>query len=92
MTFTFFYCVIVVQYRFSGHHGPKTMHITASRWQWHKFKDMLHLYAMVGLIPVGILVFCVNVFVGPATLTEIPEGYVPKHWEYHRVLDISFVH
>ncbi|XP_026473818.1 NADH dehydrogenase [ubiquinone] 1 beta subcomplex subunit 5, mitochondrial-like [Ctenocephalides felis] len=70
--------------RNSGDHGHKTMTITASRWQWHKFKDLLHYYTLLGLIPVLSLVFCVNVFVGPATLTEIPEGYEPKHWEYHR--------
>uniref|UniRef100_A0A7R9EPS5 NADH dehydrogenase [ubiquinone] 1 beta subcomplex subunit 5, mitochondrial n=1 Tax=Timema bartmani TaxID=61472 RepID=A0A7R9EPS5_9NEOP len=54
------------------------------KWQWHKFKDYLHYYALVGLIPVGGIVFFSNVFIGPATLTEIPEGYVPKHWEYYR--------
>lgn len=54
------------------------------RWQWHKFKDMLHYYAMVGLIPVSAIIFYTNVFIGPAQLEPIPEGYVPKHWEYHR--------
>lgn len=54
------------------------------RWQWHKFKDMFHYYLMVGLIPVGAIIFYTNVFIGPAQLTPIPEGYEPKHWEYHR--------
>jgi NADH dehydrogenase (ubiquinone) 1 beta subcomplex subunit 5 len=61
------------------------MPITPSRWQWHKFKDMVHYYIMVGLIPVSAAVVYANVFVGPAQLAEIPEGYVPKHWEYYRV-------
>lgn len=66
-------------------HGPKVMAIQPSRFQWHKFKDLFHFYAMVGLIPVGLLSFYANVFIGPAELAEIPEGYEPKHWEYHRV-------
>lgn len=45
---------------------------------------MLHLYVMVGLIPVTAIIFCANVFIGPAQLTPIPEGCNPKHWEYHR--------
>lgn len=66
-------------------HGPKMMHITPSRFQFHKFKDMLHFFTVLGLIPVGALVFYANVFVGPATLTPKPDGYEPQHWEYHRV-------
>jgi NADH dehydrogenase (ubiquinone) 1 beta subcomplex subunit 5 len=69
----------------SGGHGPRLMPLTPSRWQWHKFKDMAHYYFMVGLIPVGLIVFYANVFIGPAKLAEIPEGYEPKQWEYCRV-------
>ncbi|XP_071439648.1 NADH dehydrogenase [ubiquinone] 1 beta subcomplex subunit 5, mitochondrial [Hetaerina americana] len=64
--------------------GHRTMPITPSRWQWHKFKDLVHFYLMVGLIPVTAIVLYCNIFIGPAQLAEIPEGYVPKHWEYHR--------
>uniref|UniRef100_A0A2M4ACR1 NADH dehydrogenase [ubiquinone] 1 beta subcomplex subunit 5, mitochondrial n=1 Tax=Anopheles triannulatus TaxID=58253 RepID=A0A2M4ACR1_9DIPT len=68
----------------SGGHGPKNFTITPSRFQWHKFKDLFHYYIMIGLIPVGAVVFYTNVFVGPATLTETPADYQPKHWEYYR--------
>lgn len=65
--------------------GHKTMYITPSRFQWHKFKDLTHFYLMLGIIPAAAVVFYSNLFIGPAQLTEIPEGYTPKHWEYHRV-------
>lgn len=78
-------CSAVQKCMMSGGHGPRLMPLTPSRWQWHKFKDMAHYYFMIGLIPVGLVVFCANVFIGPAKLAEIPEGYEPKHWEYHRV-------
>lgn len=68
-----------------GGHGPEEFIIRPSRYQWNKFKDLLHFFVMLGVIPASIVVFCTNVFVGPAKLAPIPEGYVPKHWEYHRV-------
>ncbi|KAJ2945743.1 hypothetical protein O0L34_g586 [Tuta absoluta] len=67
-----------------GGHGHQTMALQPSRWQWHKFKDMFHYYVMVGLIPISAIIFYTNVFIGPAQLQPIPEGYNPKHWEYHR--------
>lgn len=70
----------------SGH--ERTMTITPSRWQWHKFKDQVHFYILLGAIPLGLLITYVNVFIGPATLTPIPEGYEPNHWEYYRVISL----
>ncbi|CAG2114495.1 unnamed protein product [Medioppia subpectinata] len=55
-----------------------------SIWGWRKFKDFLHFYVMLGVIPLTILTTYANIVVGPATLTEIPEGYEPKHWEYYK--------
>ena len=62
----------------------RVMEVTASRWQWHKTKDWLHFYTFMGIIPAGLLIFYCNVFIGPATLEPIPEGYIPKQWEYYR--------
>ncbi|KAJ8890074.1 hypothetical protein PR048_009581 [Dryococelus australis] len=71
--------LLQLQRYMSNHFG-----IQPSRWQWHKFKDYLHFYVMVGLIPVGLILGYSSVFIGPATLAEIPENYVPKYWEYHQ--------
>lgn len=67
-----------------GSHGPKVFPMQPTKMQWHKFKDTFHFFVMLGAIPLGALVFYANVFIGPATLTETPEGYYPKHWEFHR--------
>lgn len=76
---------LVVPVRGMSGHGPRTFPLQPTRWQWNKFKDLLHYYALMGLIPVVAVVTYVNIFIGPATLSEIPENYVPKHWEYHSV-------
>uniref|UniRef100_A0A1B6MCI3 NADH dehydrogenase [ubiquinone] 1 beta subcomplex subunit 5, mitochondrial n=1 Tax=Graphocephala atropunctata TaxID=36148 RepID=A0A1B6MCI3_9HEMI len=73
---------MVKRYMSGGH--DNAMNIEVSRWQWHKFKDLVHYYFMVGAIPLSLICMYVNIFIGPAKLAEIPEGYTPKHWEYHR--------
>lgn len=70
--------------------GGNNLKIEASRWQYHKFKDMFHFYAMVAAIPFTAIIICCNIFIGPAKLAPIPEGYEPKHWEYHRVSSATF--
>jgi len=70
-------------------HGPPTMEIEGSRWQWHMFKDMFHLYFMFGCAWTGLVIGYCNIFIGPAQLAPIPEGYEPKHWEYYRVSTIT---
>lgn len=71
----------------SGGHGEhRTMAITPSRFQFKKFKDLLHFYALIGIIPLGLLTLYANLYIGPAKLAPIPDDYVPKHWEYYRVI------
>lgn len=67
-----------------GGHGPRTFPLAPTKMQWHKTKDTFHFFFMLGAIPCALVVFYANVFIGPATLEPIPEGYVPKYWEYHR--------
>ncbi|XP_022250993.1 NADH dehydrogenase [ubiquinone] 1 beta subcomplex subunit 5, mitochondrial-like [Limulus polyphemus] len=79
-----FCCCLFLPDQLRHSSGNKHMPIHPSRFQWNKFKDAVHFYVLLGVIPLGLLVFCVNVFIGPAELAEIPEGYEPKHWEYYR--------
>ncbi|KAK9881912.1 hypothetical protein WA026_018106 [Henosepilachna vigintioctopunctata] len=71
----------IFQRKMSEH---RTFAITPSRFSWDKFKDMVHFYILLGAIPATIFITYCNVFIGPATLSEIPPDYIPKHWEYYR--------
>jgi len=73
----------MVQKRWSGNEH-RTFDIHASRWSWNKFKDELHFYLLLGIIPLGTLILYCNIFIGPATLADIPPGYEPQVWEYHK--------
>ncbi|KAF5402446.1 NADH dehydrogenase [ubiquinone] 1 beta subcomplex subunit 5 mitochondrial [Paragonimus heterotremus] len=67
--------------RFSS---TKVMVTKPSEFLNKKFIDAAHFFIMLGVVPCLVLVFCVNLFVGPAELTDIPEGYEPRFWEYHK--------
>ncbi|XP_064642184.1 NADH dehydrogenase [ubiquinone] 1 beta subcomplex subunit 5, mitochondrial-like [Lineus longissimus] len=62
----------------------RTMQVMPSNHEVKLFKDHVHFYVLLGAIPLGLIIFCANVFVGKATLSEIPDGYEPKGWEYYR--------
>lgn len=72
-----------------GHHH---MIVQPSRFQWNKFKDLLHFYVMLGVLPITAIVMYCNIFIGPAQLHEIPADYEPKHWEYHKVCMYCFIY
>ncbi|KAK3912908.1 NADH dehydrogenase [ubiquinone] 1 beta subcomplex subunit 5, mitochondrial [Frankliniella fusca] len=63
--------------------GHNRFQIQPTRWQWTKFKDLVHFYTMVAVIPLGLISLYCNIFIGPAQLAPIPEGYTPKEWEYY---------
>eukprot|EP00088_Acartia_fossae_P010765 TRINITY_DN1538_c0_g1_i1.p1 TRINITY_DN1538_c0_g1~~TRINITY_DN1538_c0_g1_i1.p1 ORF type:complete len:188 (+),score=31.84 TRINITY_DN1538_c0_g1_i1:43-606(+) len=55
-----------------------------SRWNYDIFKDHIHFYVMLGVVPLGLAVLFANIYEGPAVLKPIPEGYVPQEHEYYR--------
>lgn len=55
-----------------------------SRWSWDLFKDYMHLYILIGAIPIGAIIVGSNLMVGQAVLKPIPEGYDPKEEEYYK--------
>lgn len=70
-----------VQRRFSGHDA---MDITPSQFAWNKAKDSLHFFTLLAVIPAAIITTITNIRGNPE-LSEIPEGYEPRHWEYYRI-------
>ena len=64
--------------------SERRMRMMISEFHERKFFDLFHYYFLIGLVPTFCVVFYANVFVGQATLTEIPEGYEPRHWEYYK--------
>ncbi|OQR68684.1 NADH dehydrogenase-like, partial [Tropilaelaps mercedesae] len=66
----------------SDHH--RYMDIKPSRWSMQKAKDQWLLYLLLPVIPGAIFIHLVNIFIGPAELAEIPEGYEPEYYEYYK--------
>jgi len=60
------------------------MKVQISEFTEKKFFDLFHYYFIIGLVPTFSICFYANVFVGQAKLSDIPEGYEPRHWEYYK--------
>nr|CAG4635779.1 EOG090X0FIE [Artemia franciscana] len=74
--------VTVQQTRQAGTHH--VMHVTATKWVYHLWKDLAYFYVMLGAIPASLLILYHHVYVGPATLKETPQDYTPKEYEYYQ--------
>lgn len=66
--------------RFSGHNA---MNIEPSNYSWKYMKDMIHFYTIIAAVPIVVITTIINIRANPE-LTEIPEGYEPRHWEYYK--------
>jgi NADH dehydrogenase (ubiquinone) 1 beta subcomplex subunit 5 len=60
------------------------MVIKPTEFAWRKFKDFVHLYTCVAVIPIFLFASYCNIFIGHAELAETPEGYEPEFYEYSK--------
>lgn len=70
----------VVLKRWSGHNA---MEITPSSFDFQYGKNALHFWTVIAGVPLVVLTMIINTRANPE-LSEIPEGYQPRHWEYYK--------
>ena len=61
-----------------------TMKTKASDWSWIRMSNLFLFYATLWAAPFLAIATYTNVFIGPAKLQPIPEGYEPREEEYER--------
>ncbi|VDN11103.1 unnamed protein product [Dibothriocephalus latus] len=64
--------------------GGATMRIKQTGFHNGKVYDEMHFFIMLGVVPLGLLTFLTNTFIGQAELVETPEDYEPRYWEYYK--------
>ncbi|XP_074654930.1 NADH dehydrogenase [ubiquinone] 1 beta subcomplex subunit 5, mitochondrial-like [Tubulanus polymorphus] len=74
---------LVTAVRNMGGHGRR-MTIIPTKHEVNVWKDKVHFFFALGIIPLGAVIVYANTFVGHGILTDIPENYEPKHWEFHK--------
>merc|ERR1719391_1361279 len=66
---------------FEGENIDK-IRITYSRWNDRVVLNTAALWMTIVGMPLGAISFYTNVFIGPAKIAPIPEGYEPEDYEY----------
>jgi NADH dehydrogenase (ubiquinone) 1 beta subcomplex subunit 5 len=71
---------LIITKRWSGHNA---MEITPSNIDMKFTTNWMHFYIIIGAVPVAVITTIINIKANPE-LSEIPEGYEPRHWEYFK--------
>ncbi|XP_078725996.1 NADH dehydrogenase [ubiquinone] 1 beta subcomplex subunit 5, mitochondrial-like [Lampetra fluviatilis] len=62
----------------------RLFYIEPTKYFDNRFLNLTVFYLALTGVPAAIIITYINVFVGEAKLAEIPEGYIPENYEYHK--------